>query len=731
MGLLTRFFTGLVFAFSALASTPAWSDEKLALVLSGGGARGGAHLGVLRELEARQIRPDLIVGVSFGALVGGLYAAGMAIDDIESLMQDLTLDRQLQDTPQRGLQTYRQKQESTGNLLNFDLGISADGVKLPLGLLQGQELSVRLASALLPVSNEERFDRLPVPFVAVATDLETGRGVELDRGNLATSIRASLAVPVLFAPVELDGQLLVDGGVANNLPVDVARARGATRVIAVDASMPRLSRGQMTSFVSVVDQITTLLTRANADRQLSRLGPRDYLVVPELGDLGTLEMDRISEAAQAGSRAALASLQFDELLPMGLPQWSQWQASRASRFRQTQAIDSIQVINGSRLNGRAIVNQLTVQPGQILQPDRLESDLRRVYAMGIFERVEADVLEDPAGNKSLEIRTREKSWGPDYFNFGAGIEDNLRGDAAYSFRLSYNSTGQNPTGGELRSTLELGQQPSLAVRFFQPIGYGTPYFAELALNTERRVLRLYDEGDVVSKYLVSDSGIGLDFGRQLSNWGEFRVGFKRSEPKAKLELGSALLDAAGTQASIQSSFAVDTLDSVGFPSSGWRLDLEHVSSRTELGAGSDYETAAARLLLPLSGRFGTVLARIEGADSLSDSAPPERAFGLGGFTRLSGYSPNELNGSSLLLASLTGYQQFSSMPGLGALYRGVSVETGNVFLRDESVSFEDLLTGVSVFLGLDTQLGPMYLSFGASEGGRRSISLTLGRPLGE
>lgn len=441
MGLFTRFFTCLRgYCLTLLIALTVWTPagnaigaEKLALVLSGGGARGGAHIGVLRELEARQIRPDLIVGVSFGALVGGLYSAGMNLDDIESFLEDLALDRRLQDRPQRGLQTLRQKQESGGNLLNFDLGVSEGGVSLPLGFLQGQELSVKLARVLLPVSNERLFERLPIPFVAVATDLETGLGVELDAGNLATAIRASLAVPVVFAPVELNGQLLVDGGVANNLPVDVARRRGATRVIAVDASMPRLEKAQLTSFVSVIDQITTLLTRANADRQLARLGPDDYLIQPNLGDIGTLDLSRLSETIEAGRLSALADLEFDRLEPLPLGEWGAWQSMRAQRFARAQVVQDVTVINGSRLNGRAIVNQLTVQPGRVLEAQRLESDLRRVYAMGIFERVEADLFQDAEGNNSLEIRTREKSWGPDYLNFGAGLEDNLRGDAAIPF----------------------------------------------------------------------------------------------------------------------------------------------------------------------------------------------------------------------------------------------------------------------------------------------------------
>lgn len=727
MGTIARLF---ILMSLVLSPSSAWAEDKLALVLSGGGARGGAHLGVLRVLEEQQIKPDLIIGVSFGALVGGLYAAGMDLDRIEAVMADLDLAKNLQDRPERDQLTVRQKQNFAGNLLNFDIGAGPDGVKLPLGLIQGQELSVQLAEALLPVANQPDFSQLSIPFVAVVTDLETGESVRLDEGHLPTAIQASLAVPVVFAPVEINGRLLVDGGVANNLPVDVARSMGATRVIAVDASMPKYKAAELDSFVSVVDQITTLLTRANADRNLARLGPNDLLLVPELNGIGSLDLQRVPEAIEAGYLAANALLpsDFSRTEPNG---YALWQSKRADDFAKPLTVDNLTVFNGSRMNGRVIVNQLESGAGIPLDGKVLARDLRRIYANGIFDRVEAEVVDNGGESASLEIRTREKDWGPNYLNFGAGIEDNFRGDSAYSFRLSYTATGQNPTGGELRTTLELGQTPSLSTVFYQPIGYGTPWFAELGLEASRRKLRLFEESKVVAEYLVENSGIRFDVGRQLSTWGEFRIGFNRSEPDADLELGSPVLDPAGQEASVQTELLVDTLDSLGFPSSGAMLELGYVSSQQKLGADQDYETGSLVAVAPYSGRHGTLLSRLEIGRVLSEDSPPERAFTLGGFGRLSGYSPDELAGSELTLLSLVGYQPIESNLGLGQLYRGFSVEAGNVFLNDADNNFDNLLTGVSFFMGLESQLGPLYLSFGAAEGGRQSVSLTLGKALGE
>ena len=727
MGTLTRLFTLIA---ALCVATPVVADEKVGLVLSGGGARGGAHIGVLRAMEAQNIRPDFIVGVSFGALVGGLYAAGMDLDRIESLLSELELAKNLQDRPARDQMNARQKRNVAGNLLNFDIGLGPSGVKLPLGLIQGQELSVQLAAALIPVANESDFADLPIPFVAVATDLETGQAVRLEQGNLATAIQASLAVPVVFAPVEIDGKLLVDGGVANNLPIDVARDLGATRVIAVDASMPRYRALEMTSFVTVVDQITTLLTRANADRQLARLGPNDVLITPELSNIGSLDLSRIPEASAAGLQAANA------LLPATIPTadpaiFRAWQAGRMARFDRPQKIDSLTVFNGSRMDGRVIVNQLRSRSQDTLDADTLTADLRRIYAIGIFDRVEADVIADGGGDQTLEIRTSEKDWGPDYLNFGAGIEDNLRGDAAYSFRLSYTATGQNPTGGELKTTLELGQSPSLTSQFYQPIGYGSPWFAELELKAERRKLKIFENSKPVAEYLVENTGIGFDLGRQLANWGEFRVGLNRARPRSNLELGRAVLDPAGAEASVETRFSVDTLDSLGFPAHGLHLEMGHTSSQVGLGADQSYESGSLIAVAPYTGRYGSLMGRLELGRVLSNDAPPERAFTLGGFARLSGYSPGELAGSELTLMSLVGYQPVQSPFGLGQMYRGFSIEAGNVFLEGGQTRYSDLINGYSVFVGLDSQLGPLYLSLGSSDGGRRSVSLTLGKALGE
>ena len=244
--------------------------EKTGLVLSGGGARGFAHVAVLEALEANKVQIDYIAGTSMGAVVGALYASGLSAAEVREKLLSVDWNSTLQDVTDRNERSFRNKSFEGRNFLGLDLGIGPESVRLPLAALRGQKLALALNELMLETATVSDFDALPIPFRAMATDLATGDAVVLGRGSLATALRASMAVPVVYSPVGIDGRLYVDGGVANNLPIDVARDMGADRVIAVDTSSLRYSTNELTSVVTVVDQLTNLLTRRNTEAQLEK-----------------------------------------------------------------------------------------------------------------------------------------------------------------------------------------------------------------------------------------------------------------------------------------------------------------------------------------------------------------------------------------------------------------------------------------------------------------------------
>ncbi|MDE2250763.1 MAG: patatin-like phospholipase family protein, partial [Gammaproteobacteria bacterium] len=279
---------------------------RIGLVLSGGGARGMAHAGVLEVLDDLHLRVDAIAGTSMGAVIGGLYASGMSGRDIERLLASVDWQDAFRDRPPRAELGFRRKQEEHDFLVNFPLGVQGRRLLIPAGLVQGEKLTELIRRATLPVATVTNFDELPIPFRAVATDLETGASVVMDSGDLTSALRASMSAPGVFAPVERDGRLLVDGGLTENLPIDVARAMGVDVLIVVDAGFPLQTRDRLNSLTSVSNQALAILVRRDVERQISTLGPGDVLLQPALGQRASYDFNGVAAAVEAGVSAARA-----------------------------------------------------------------------------------------------------------------------------------------------------------------------------------------------------------------------------------------------------------------------------------------------------------------------------------------------------------------------------------------------------------------------------------------
>ena len=219
--------------------TPADTDRpRIGLVLGGGGARGAAHVGVLKELERLRVPIDAIAGTSMCAIVFGLYASGKTPAELEQLVESLDWADVLTDTSRRENKSFRRKQDDAAFPVQFELGLREGRLILPKGLIEGQKLQLVLRDELLHVSGVRDFDDLPTPFRAVASDIETGERYVMSTGDLTLAIRASMSAPGVFSPVVVDGRSLVDGGLAGNVPVDVIQAMDVDIVIVVEGEFP-------------------------------------------------------------------------------------------------------------------------------------------------------------------------------------------------------------------------------------------------------------------------------------------------------------------------------------------------------------------------------------------------------------------------------------------------------------------------------------------------------------
>ncbi|MGB6001880.1 MAG: patatin-like phospholipase family protein, partial [Thermoanaerobaculia bacterium] len=420
-----------------IVTAPVTAEEvkerpKIGLALAGGGAKGVAHVGVLRVLEELNVPVDYIGGTSMGSIIGGLYASGMSVDELEETLLEIDWADTLEDQTRRKDLSFRRKEEQRRYLMGLELGIKKSGIVWPTGLKTGQKLYFMLQTLTLPVADIEDFDRLPTPFRAVATDIHTGEAVVLDHGNLATAMRASMAIPTVFTPVVLDGRLLVDGGLSNNVPVDVVRDMGADIVIAVDVGAP-LSDRQVESMIQVYAQTMRFLTRRNMEPQLAAA---DLVIVPPgVASYGTLEFKASEKILATGIEGAWEQEEALRRWAVSPEEFQRLQAARALEPLPPATIDFIRVEGNKRVDERIIRNKIRQQPGDPLDSDAVEKDIRLVYGLGDFKQVSYTLIEE--GDESgLVIQTEEKPWGPNYMHLGLELATDLNGEFDASFLLN-------------------------------------------------------------------------------------------------------------------------------------------------------------------------------------------------------------------------------------------------------------------------------------------------------
>src|SRR3954466_11459699 len=282
------------------------ATPRIGLVLSGGGARGLAHVGVLKVLEEMRVPVHCVTGTSMGAIVGGAYAAGTPPAELEALVRKADWDEVFRDSPPRTDISTRRKIDEYKTLFAPEYGVKRSGLVLPKGVIAGVAIEAFFRGLTQPAIDVTDFDKLPIPFRALAAHIETGEAVVLSHGGLARALRASMSVPGALAPVEIDGRLLVDGGIANNLPIDEARKLCGDVIIAVNISTAPLKREEITSAFSVSGQLINFLGKVNVERQLNSLGARDVLIAPELGDISAGSFNRAGDAMRVGENAARA-----------------------------------------------------------------------------------------------------------------------------------------------------------------------------------------------------------------------------------------------------------------------------------------------------------------------------------------------------------------------------------------------------------------------------------------
>jgi NTE family protein len=721
-------------------SPPAGADEpapedtdrpRIGLVLGGGGARGAAHIGVLRELERLRIPVDAIAGTSMGAILGGLYAAGKSPAELEEIVASLDWDASFQDAPPRRHLPFRRKQDDEAYPVRLELGLRDGKLQLPLGLLQGQKLGHILRELTVATAGIDDFDELPIPFRAVAADIETGEAYVMASGDLPLALRASMSAPGIFAPVAVDGRTLVDGGLMGNVPVDAIRSMNVDVVIAVDVEFPLYDADQLNSGLDITAQMLTVLIRKETRRQLDTLDDDDVLIRPELGQFGSANFAEIAQAIEPGAVAARQHEQELHRYSLDDAAWQRYRSERRALPPPAERIDFLRVDDDGRLSARVLESRLETKVGDALDPRQLADDAANLFDLGLYEHVDYRILREE-GQTGVVFNTHPKAWGPNHLRFGIVLEDDFEGATSFNLSTRLTRVGVNSLGAEWRTDVQVGTEPLLVTEFYQPLSFDARYFVAPRLDLSQRNFRSYENGVSVARYRVDESELGFDVGRELGRWGEVRIGAFRNTGNAIRKVGDpSLPNVQFDDGGFFTNFAVDTLDYAQFPLHGMRMNLRWSLSRPGLGADEEFDTVTSELMLVDTWGRHSLQFGLDYSTTITSDTQIQNFFPLGGFLRISGLARGELAGPHAGVARLVWYRR-SGETGGGVfdvpLYFGASLEAGNAWQRRSDIGTGSLIVSGSVFAGLDTYFGPLYLVAGFAEEGRSNFYLSLGAP---
>ncbi|WIE53004.1 patatin-like phospholipase family protein [Pseudomonas sp. GM17] len=713
-----------VFLHAAEAPRP-----KIGLVLSGGAARGLAHIGVLKALEEQGVKIDAIAGTSMGAVIGGLYASGYKIDELEKLALSIDWQQALSDAPPREDIPFRRKQDDRDFLVKQKLSFRDDGsLGLPLGVIQGQNLALLLESMLAHASDTRDFDKLPIPFRAVATDIASGEKVVFRKGHLPRVIRASMSIPAVFAPVEMDGRLLVDGGMTDNIPLDVARDMGVDIAIVVDIGTPLRSRQQLATVVDVLNQSITLMTRRNSEEQLATLHKNDVLIQPPLASFGVTDFGRAQEMIDAGYRATrildprLAPLRRAE------PMDAELSAARTPSQR-TPIITAIRVENDSKVSDDVIRYYIRQHIGEPLDLGRLQTDMGTLYGLDYFEQVQYRVVHK-GNDHTLVINARGKRSGTDYLRLGLNLSDDMRGDSAFNLGASYRVNGINSLGAEWLTRVQIGDQQELYSEFYQPLDVGSRYFIAPYIGIESQNIEAVLDNDPIAEYRLERYGFGLNIGRQIGNSGEIRFGVGEAWGKADVRVGDQDLPSESfNEGYYELRYSFDSLDNVYFPHEGEDIGLSLRQFEPSLGSDKRYRQWEFKLDKALSSGPNTFILGGRYGRTLDEAEVVTSSFVLGGARQLSGFRQDALSGQNISLMRGVYYRRLtprSYLPLDFPLYIGGSLERGRAWNNDNEFD-SGYINAASIFLGFDTPLGPLNFSYGINDDNQKAVYLNLGQ----
>jgi NTE family protein len=703
---------------------------RVGVAFGGGSARGFAHVGVIRWFEEHRVPIDVVAGTSMGGLIGGGFAIGMSADELENLLADTNWTQMFGASSYR-FKNIRRKQDARDYPSYFEFGLKS-GLRFPPSLNNGQQVDLMLASLVAPYSGLTDFDDLPTPFRCVAVDLISANQVVLERGSVAQAMRATMSLPGVFPPVEIDGRLLVDGGAMNNVPADVARSMGATVVVAVNVS----SSSEPTKGSSMLGVITNTIDAMMLASTRRGIAQADIVIKPDLEAFGSLDWRRAHDLAVAGYQAAESMK--DELLPLalGAEDWQRYVEARRAKRRTTIATPAALAVEGaSQADERQIRLLFEPRVGQQLDPAAIKLDIDTLSGLDAYQTIDW-ALQEREGQQTLVIRATAKPYAPPFLMLAPTLQNTTSEDFTFQLAGRYLAYDVLTSRSELRIDAALGSTPGYGAEFLQHIG-STPLFAAVIGARTKDRFNFVENDRVIGQYnqdrLYAQFDVGMDVGKDS----DVRVGYRYGNVDVDLRVGPPLLPSVeGKQTELRAMWRYDGQDSPVVPTTGRRVvsTLRHVFEAPDIPPGVESERSnddltqvevVASSVWSSSSTRNRLFLTAGGGSSFKNDPLPTDQFALGTPFRLGAFDIGERRGDNYFAISGGYLREVGRLPDFlgGSIFGGAWLENGSAFdARDVELS-----THLGIGLIVETAIGPALVGTSIGFDGNYRVYFAVGR----
>jgi NTE family protein len=708
------------------------SRPVVGVAFGGGSARGIAHVGVIRWFEEHRIPIDVAAGTSMGGLIGGSFASGMDAGELQTMVAGINWDEMF-GSSSFAFKNIRRKADARAFPSRLEFGLKR-GIVPPTSLNNGEQVELLLGRIAAPYSDIKSFDELPTPFRAVAVDLVSAQEIVLDRGSLAQAMRATMSLPLIFPPVQMEGRVLVDGGAMNNVPADLVKAMGADRVVAVNVGDLEDRSGINYSMLGLAGATLDAMMRASTKYSIAAA---DVTINVPLKEFGSLDWRRSEDLIREGYQAAEAMR--EQLLPLAVSEaeFAAWQQSRQSRRRQELPVPAFVTVDGfSADDGRRLESLLAKHVGVPFDVASIQRDLAILSGLDRYETITWRIVRNEGGDQGLLVSGRTKPYAPPFLMLGLNLENTTSSDFRITLTARYLAFGVLTSGSELRVDGTLGSNPGTAIELYTPLR-SSPLFVAPYAGVATSTFNLIDDDKIIARYGQTFSRVGVNGGINFGARSDLRLGVYAGRLDAEVEVGDpGFPEVSGGETGAEATWRYDSQDSPVIPSAGAlaQVKLSHLIDGPDVifSTGEVFQNESVTQLSGTANRFWSLGERnrvfaLGGLGTSFDTVPLDpMQFQIGGAFRMGAYRPGELYGTRFYLASGGYLRQLGRLPDFmgGSVFAGAWLENGDAFDEWSQAKFR---SNASVGLVMDTLLGPVLIAGSGGFDGRWRTYLGIGR----